>query len=431
MTSPPDPPNFSSIVPGRPGRPDFSLEALRERVERQFQDETAHRADILLDLDTEVKRRDLLGEVADYVLAVEAVTLSARERRALIDAAYRYLFTFGPLDDLLGDDSVTEITVNGPHMIHVRRGMGRLEPADTAFDDRFHLEGVLQRVLAGAGAVIAESNPFLEIGVVLAGRAARLSVIAPPVSLDYSLEIRLHPRQPVRLDDLQTRWDVLSPQAAALLFAILTAGHGLLIVGDVGLGKTTLAAALLDGLVRAQAGPAPTIIAVERAAEMALPPAVTRRVPLPPTPDSAGQDFASAIRAALDESPDWLIVDEIRGDESAVVWDALAREDAPRYLWVFRGDSQPDRLRSAFGMVIRRQQPAVEQAAIHRALAGHLPFVAAIKRLDGQPRLRQIAEWTLDPADDAALRLRPLLVDGTLTGSLPRHDLNLPRDFWP
>jgi len=431
-----DDPPLSPIVPGRPGRPSFSLEALRERVERQFQDETAHRADILLELDTEQRRRDLLGEIAEYVLAVEAITLSPQERRALIDAAYRNLFTFGPLDDYLHEDAITEITINGPHSIHVRRGMGTLEPVEARFDDRFHLASLLERVLAGAGAVLSDDDPFLEIGVVLAGRAARVSLIAPPISPDYSLEIRLHPRQPVLIDDL----GMMSPQAATLLVAILNAGHGLLIVGDVGLGKTTLAGALLASLAEAPPDFAPSIIAVERAAEMHLSPAVTRRVPVPPTPDDAGQDFASTIQAALDETPDWLVVDEIRGDESAAVWDALTREDAPCYLWVFRGDTQPDRLRSAFGMVIRKQHPAVEQAAIHAALARHLPFLVTIKRVDDQPRLQSIAEWMLGPVDDvspgdAPLTLRPLLAaEGdtwSFTGNLPRHDLDLPRDFWP
>ncbi len=42
MTSPESPSDgrstpFSPLVPGRSGRPTYSLEALRERVERQFQ----------------------------------------------------------------------------------------------------------------------------------------------------------------------------------------------------------------------------------------------------------------------------------------------------------------------------------------------------------------------------------------------------------
>jgi pilus assembly protein CpaF len=423
----PDP--ISPIVPGRAGRPSFSLEALRERIEHQFQDETANRIDILTELDTDEKRRALLREVADYVLAVESVTLSERERQTILDKAYSNLFTFGPLEAYLRDDTVTEITVNGPADIHVRHGLGALHSVPVAFDDRVHLEDLIKRVLATAQVTPPENDPFLEVGVTLLGRSARLVLAAPPVSPEYSLEIRLHPRTPITLDDLYARFETLPPQAAALLNAILAAEQGLLIVGDVGQGKTTLAGALAQTL--------PTemmIVAVERASELALPPIVTCRPVIPPSPTQPGRDFASQFRAGLDERPLWLIADEIRGDEAAAVWEALRREEAPHYLWVFRGDPQPDRLRSAINMLIRRTQPAIAQGDINRALLKHLPFVVALRRTADGPRLGQIAEWTPGATDDDPLTLRPLLLyqdsAWTLTGERPAHALPLPDEFW-
>jgi pilus assembly protein CpaF len=370
------------------------LEALSERIEKQFQEETADRPDILLDLDSEEKRRDLLYEVLDYILAVEAISLSERDRAALVESAYRHLFTFGPLNSFLHDDSITEIAVNGPHNIHVRRGTGAMLSANVRFEDRIHLEETLTRVLTAGQIVLMPGEPFLEVGITLAGRPARLSLIAPPVSPDYNLNLRLHPRIPLSLDDLYHRFNAIQPQAASLLSAILQAGHGLLIVGDVGLGKTSLAGALTDVLPTDV-----TIIAAERAAELALPPNVTRRAAVPPLPDHPGISFAGQIRAALDEHPAWLIADEIRGDEATAVWEALVREDVPHYLWVFRGDPSPDRLRSALGMVMRKHRPGIDQKIIDQAILRHLPFVAAFRRVSGLPRLVQIAEWV--PGDDA------------------------------
>ncbi len=385
--------DISRITPGRSGRPSFSLEALRERVERQFQDETANRTDILLDLDSDDKRRNLLSEVLDYVLAVETVTLSPHDRAVLFEKAYRNLFSFGPLDEFLRDETITEITVNGSSDIHVRHGFDRLEAVRAAFDDNQHLQGLLERMLASAGVILSSAGPFIETGVIMAGRPARLTVAAPPVSPVYSLHIRLHPRQPIL--------DPIPAQAADLLRAILAANYGLLIVGDVSLGKTTLAGALAHTL------PADfMIIAVERAAEMHLPAHIERRTPVPPTPDDPGSDFAAEFQAALDAAPDWLIVDEIRIDESAAVWDALTRSNGPFYLWVFRGSSEPKRLKSALGMVIRKQHQALPQEDIDRALADHLPFVAAFRLSDGLPRLHLIAEWVLV---EGGLSLRPIL----------------------
>jgi pilus assembly protein CpaF len=405
--------NLSPIVPGRPGRFSYSLEALREKIELQFQDETANRPDILLDLDTEAKRRGLLTEVADYILAVEAITLSIRDKAALIETAYRNLFTFGPLDDYLNDEQVTEITVNGPSDIHVRRD--KLEAVSAAFDDRAHLAGILDRIAASAGAVLTETNPFLEIGVVLAGRPARIVAMAPPVNLNYSLEIRLHPRQPIPLEHLVT------PEAADLLKTILADGYGLLIVGDVAMGKTTLASALIPFLSADM-----LIMVVERTAEMHLPLGVNRRAAIPAALNDPGSSFDAEILAALHEGSDWLVVDEIRGDESAAVWDGLTRKNGPRLLWVFRGTGQADRLRSALSMVIRKQNQTLDQDVINRAIAERLPFIVELKLIEGQPHLKQIAEWRL--SDSGSLDLHPLLIwrGGQWETDSPQRALNWP-----
>lgn len=417
----PPPGNLSPIMPGRAGRPSYSLEALRERVERQFQDETAARDDILRELDTDEKRRAMLGEVTDYVLAVEAVTLSPQDRNTLIETAYRNLFSFGPLDGYLDDEAITEITANGPYNVHVRHGLGPMQSVSAAFDDRVHLAEIVERIAALHG---VKPGAFLEIGVTLKGRPARMSVIAPPVSAEYSLAIRLHPRQPLTLQDLHTRFRAVPPQAAALLSAILRAGHGLLIVGDVGQGKTTLASALIHTLPDTA-----RITVVERAAEMVLPERVTRHSPAP------GGAFADAITSALDESPDWLVLDEIRGDESAAIWDALTRDPAPRLLWVFRGSPQPARLRSALNMLIRKTHPALPQETLYHALARHLPFVAAFKTIAGSPRLQQVIEMTPKGAgDNTTLAIVPLISeqDGgwLVTENRPTRALDLPGDYW-
>lgn len=424
-------PGVSPIVPGRPGRPSFSLDALRERVEQQFNEETANRTDILLDLDSEAKRREVLEDVADYVLAVEAVTLTPADRKRLIDRAYVNLFSFGPLDALFHDDTVTEITINGPYSIHARRGLGPMTPVDTTFDDVYQLETILQRVIATAG--ITLSGPFHESGVVILGRPARLSVIGPPVRTDYSVGLRLHPQKPLTLDALHTHFGMLPPQAITLLRAILRGGHGLLIVGDVSLGKTTLASALLHALDHLTEGEWP-IVTVERAAEMHLPAPVTRHTTDYRATADPGAGYIAAFTAALDEYPTWLFADEVRGDEAPALWDALTRPDPPRYVWIFRGSHHPERLKSAFEMVIRNHLPAVPQSEINRALADRLPFVVTLKRRGDTPLLDAVAEWILDEDAPSQIALQPLLQENngtwTLTRTRASRPLDVPESFW-
>jgi|GEM_PF-284975 len=424
----PPPQDLSPIIPGRSGRPGYSLEALRERIERELIEETANRPDILNNLATEAEQRDLVRDVADYVLGQDAIRLDHRVKADLIDRAYRNLFSFGPLDGCLLDPDVIEITATAPHAVHARRRGDKPEPVQPPFDDAYHFESILDRILAAGGTNLAHAGPFAEVGAVLKGRRARISLAGPPVSPGYSLTLRLHPAHALALDDLTAAPALIPPLAADVLRAILAAERGLLIVGDAGTGKTTLAGALAVAL------PAQSRAAiVERAAEMPLPPGaahhaggdfgaalraaaaespgwlVAAEMPLPPgAAHHAGGDFGAALRAAAAESPGWLVADEICGDDSAAVWDILSRDDAPRLIAVFRGTHRPDRLLSALSMLIRKERPALDQRELVAALARHFPFVVALKAPDGAPQLSQIAALRAAPSGES-LALEPLL----------------------
>ena len=406
-------PPLSPLIPGRSGRPTYSLEALREMVERQFHAETGGRDDILSELTTPEAQRTMIGDITDYVLAVESITLDGRSRSALVEAARASLFGFGPLDPLLADETVTEIAIDGPQAIAVRRGQGKRQSEDSRFDDAEHLASVVERLLAAGETGAPAGSVVTERGVVLNKRRARISALLPPLSPMISVQIRLHPPQPVTLDALAER-GALPPEVVTLLDAIARSGHGLLIAGEPGAGKTTLA-----GAIAARLPLDASAIAVERAAELPLPDGFRRETA------SDERPFADALRDALDQRPAWLVVDEVRGDEVATLWDALTGSSAPRLICVWRGATDPDRLRSALNIAIRREHPALPQEAIDTALATHFPFIAALKATADGPRLALLAETRLD---GEALRIVPLVEarGGAwhVTGERPTHALD-------
>jgi pilus assembly protein CpaF len=393
-----------------------TLAALRERIEDEFIAETSARPDILLDAKDEAARRDLIREVADYVLAIDGLNLTRAERSLVLDEVYRDLFSFGPLDIYLADETITELTIDGPERVFVRRGVAeKMTAVDAYFDDVGHLMRVIQRILLSAGAQLSETDPFVEIGAVLAGRPARLTVAAPPVSPLLNVEVRLHSAQASTLESLVTAGR-LDDSAAKLLRAILAAGYGLMIAGDSGAGKTTLLGALLSQL--------PSGLVVERAAELRVPPQMERLSVIWPTPDQSSADFAQQILVALEKRPDWLILDEVRFDETQAMWQALTispdHGERPRCLWAFRGTTNPTRLRAAFSMSVRRAQPGIEQEFIHSALLDRLPFVALLDRRDDKLRVVSIGEWQTDPQQADTLNLVPIWPDG----ATPTHKLD-------
>jgi len=121
-------------------------------------------------------------------------------------------------------------------------------------------------------------------------------------------------------------------------------------------------------------------------------------------------------------------MDELRGDESGPIWQALTRADQPRCVGVLRSSPDPDRLRSAISILLRKGQPAIPQAAIHDSLLTRLPFVVMTHIGPRGLHVTGIAEWEATPED--SLTLRRLVSGGLLTGNAPRHDLPVEPGFW-
>jgi pilus assembly protein CpaF len=239
---------------------------------------------------------------------------------------------------------------------------------------------------------------LLEVGLRLAGRPARITVTGAPISPELHVEMRLQPSRPPALGDL-VQSGMLPEPAAGHLRHILDAGRGLMIAGEAGTGKTTLLQALMP-LVSGGG------ISVERAGELQPPPGWQQRAPVPAGDGTEAVDFAGQILAALDESPAWLILDEVRFDESAAMWAALAAAPGPRCLWALRASTDPLRLRTAFSMAIRRAVQALDQALIHQALLTRLPFVALMAHRQSRAQVTSIGEWI--PSGDGSLTLRAL-----------------------
>jgi len=392
-----------------PGNPHVSLAALRERIEYQFVAESANRPNILRDLDAGT-RHEIVRDIVDYVLATESVSVSRADRLLILDVAYRDLFGFGPLDAYLADDNVTELTVDGPDKIYVRHGAADMTPVEVNFDDAVHLEHIIQRVLATEGTLLSDVEPILELGTVAAGRPARLIVTGPPVSPALHVEIRLHRPKPSTLEGC-IKSGLLDSDSAAALERVVSSGRGMMIVGDVGTGKTTLLEALLPML------PADTCV-VERAHELRLPDSpggMRRLVAVPQGPDQQAVSFAEQIDAALAVPPRCMALDEVRFDEAPAMWRALTLDSstfAMRCVWAFRGAIDPRRLRTAFSMSVRRAQPGIDQAIIHKTLVERLPFVVMVGRQSQRLRLLEIGEWRPDSDQTDGLALHTLWADG-------------------
>jgi pilus assembly protein CpaF len=86
---------------------------------------------------------------------------------------------YGPIQDLVLDDTVSEIMVNGPRQVWIERE-GKLFLTDVAFADADHILRIIQRIVAPLGRRCDESSPMVDARL---PDGSRVNAIIPPLSL--------------------------------------------------------------------------------------------------------------------------------------------------------------------------------------------------------------------------------------------------------
>ena len=85
----------------------------------------------------------------------------------------------GAVEDLLSDDSISEIMINGPGDVFVERH-GRIERMASRFSSTQSLAGVIERLLQRTGRRVDESSPMVDARL---PDGSRINVIVPPLAL--------------------------------------------------------------------------------------------------------------------------------------------------------------------------------------------------------------------------------------------------------
>ena len=134
-----------------------------------------------LDVSRELSDEEIL-EVIDNLILNQAreECFSLKEKVDLRQELFCSVRKLDVLQELIEDESITEIMVNGPDAIFVERS-GKLTRWNKVFTSREKLEDVIQQIVGRCNRVVNESSPIVDARL---ENGARVNAVVYPVALN-------------------------------------------------------------------------------------------------------------------------------------------------------------------------------------------------------------------------------------------------------
>lgn len=269
-----------------------------------------------LDINSSISDQTILSLIEESVLRfAHTVYLSMDEKKEVIQRTFYAIRKLDVLQEILEDQEITEIMVNGPDQIFIEK-QGRLEPYPKKFLSKEKLEDVIQQVVGKVNRTVNESSPIVDVRL---QDGSRVNVVLPPVAINGPIvTIRKFPADPITMEHLVSIQSI-TMQAAEFLKKLVQAKYNIFISGGTGSGKTTFLNALSAYIPKEE-----RIITIEDSAELQIqniPNRVRLEVRNANLEGKNEVTIRDLIRSALRMRPDRIILGEVR---DAAAYDLLS-----------------------------------------------------------------------------------------------------------
>lgn len=226
------------------------------------------------------------------------------------------MIDFGPVEELMNDESVSEVMINGKDHIYFEKG-GMISRLDRPFQDDIQIFKLIDNILKPLGKQITTETPYFDARL---EDGSRVNIVIPPVSIvGPMITIRKFSKRKLLVDSLVSR-NSLSGNMAEFLKLCVETKQNIIVSGGTGSGKTTLLNILSSFIPENE-----RIITVEDTAELQLNQEHVGKLEARPA-DSQGKG-AVTIRQLLINTlrmrPDRIIVGECRGGEALDMLQAM------------------------------------------------------------------------------------------------------------
>lgn len=390
-----------------------SLESVREQIRRRTLE--------CLDLSEELTDERVLSEIQRALLAYgREFYLPLEEKNRLLEEIFHEIRGLDILEELLADESVTEIMINGHEKIFYER-QGKLYLWEKQFSSEGRLMDVIQKMAAEANRVVNEASPIADTRL---ADGSRVNIVLPPASLDGpAVTIRKFSKVPYTMERL-IEMGALTKEASSYLKKAVQQRRNIFISGGTGSGKTTFLNALSAYIPSTE-----RVITIEDAAELqirTIPNLVRMEVRKANTEGCSAVSVRDLIKTALRMRPSRIIVGEVRGPEALDMLQAM-NTGHEGSLSTGHANSATDMLSRLETMVL--QGSDIPLYAVRKQIASAIDvFVQLFRRSDGSRGVLQICEN--DGLAEGEILLRPVFeAEKEETGRTGLHYLGSSK-FW-
>lgn len=331
---------------------------------------------------TDVALKQIIGECVQEESGLYMISI--RQKEELEESVFNAIRRLDVLQELLEDDTITEIMINGKDDIFLERN-GHITKWDKSFENEERLEDIAQKIASLSNKIVNISSPIADTRL---EDGSRVSIVLPPVALNGPvITIRKFYKDALTMEKL-IETGSLTQEAADFLKMAVKSKYNIFISGGTGSGKTTFLNALSEFIDNDE-----RVITIEDAAELQIN-HVKNLVRLEARDANIeGKNEVSIrnlIRASLRMRPDRIIVGEVRGKETLDMVQAMSTGHDGS-LSTGHGNSPKDMMTRLETMILMGIDMPV--AAIRQQLTSAIDIIIHLGRLrDKTRRVLQIAE---------------------------------------
>ena len=366
-----------------------------QQVTQEIREHVLEKLDMQFEVSDEELEQIIFDELTHYG---RQNILTMREKEQLLQRVFNSIRRLDILQELLDDESITEVMVNGTNGIFFEKN-GEIREWERHFTSREKLMDVVQQIAGASNRIVNESNPILDTRL---SDGSRVNIVMEPASVDGAiLSIRKFPKHPMTMEQL-IQWGAIPAELVEFLSLLVKSGYNIFVSGGTGSGKTTFLNALSNYIPKQE-----RVIVIEDSTELqihGIPNLVRLETRQSRTEGVTPIDMRDLVKTSLRMRPDRIIVGEIRSGECL---DLLQASNTGHRGTMSTGhsNSAADMLKRLETMVLMGME--LPLSAIRGQIASGIDILVHLGRLrDRSRKVLEIVE--LDGMDGDRICLNPL-----------------------